>query len=1738
MKNKTIKAGKWILSLVLSMLMIFSTMQTTYINAENNTVKKITAFNSITEKYVVEKGTSQDSIGLPSSLSATVNITDNSNNTTSSTESLAVIWKGDNYNALTAGTYSFNSTLNDGSYALESGVVMPQVTVTVEDPSQDASKIVATSLLGVGVNMGDAYVAGNGNTSAMGLIPTKSTINSYSTGSIVSKTGLALKNGSQYTGFKSVDVSYEYRVKKFTTSGGVVSFNSANGTWLSGMSIKEQTIDGVVYYVMRGHHTYTSAQIIPGEVQESLLISIKEGVQGETLTVDGKAWFTLDGEDQAVHTTSSEITVTSTARYDILDNYANYNGTKAVISGYYNKFTKTFYGTAAEAAGDPDAVFGRFYNVVTFIYSVNESGTIQNDGIGSEKYNGTIPITWNMNYSVTLTDKDKNITSVSGENSPLFIDSWVNYKTSDYIGYVNNNDISLGGYLNFGKDSSDQYKPYNVIGVDTDQTVANEYIKNETLNNGTNSVPVQSLFFVPLDDSQPATSTRKLTVTVSDFTATSRSGQTIIDYNTKNNSYSFIVPPRTSGGTISQELRTSWKDVNSLSGLYAYQPTLYVDNNSLADMEITAVDQFLAIDADAFAISQVFAGTDTSFGGKSTHTTLYGTKTDGSNWVNQDEQFCAKKEDLLWYDSVSQVPADKKIVAVLKESRGGPLTQSTFYGLIPVKPLKTGTYVAALSTEMWNGANINTVTYAGTNGSILPLMSTPSQAIYASAGKNYQKTVWENGVKTIEDKDTYGRTFLVTGYSLTGIATTVMNGTKPGTVGVTNQGASGSAFDISNGERTVAMAAKYKVTWTGGDASTDPMDELHLKIRGYTGTNYTLFNDSKYFRQVGDVYIAPQSAKVTWNSVEGKFESDDMSFTKIEDTSDICVTGGGDYVFYYTLSIGNNNDISNDPSSGEYSLNSMVIANPKSYEQISYPSVNNPYANTQGYPTIIRNSMIGVSKTPLSSLNAPGSSLGWSIASTTAKMDVPNYSMLDVLPYVDDGRGTNVDSSYFKLTEDKISVLYSSGESQINSKLKLYYTTNTAVRTAGAGGVIPTASTIGIFDPASSLGCAWKEMTAAEAAGGTVQSKTYTYALDASDTGKVPTAIVMAGEFGKNEMYYMTLKFEQLKTKTDAIYGNIASIDAPSLYEHNINSGVSTLALVTRTIEGTAWMDSDHDNTMGEDEKKMSEIVVHLYTADGTEIIKDAYGNDLGTIKTDADGKYKFINVPDSTDGWYVKYDLTDAQKEMYLPSQIHTTDAKDDDTSAKDSDFTSEYKTNVFKMDNYADMIAAGTSSATSTHDVGIQTAVPIDVTLSGTKKLTEDDVAKTITDGQFVFTTTAGVNNNTDGYSGFIAGDHEIKADGTFEINTIHFTKAGTYSFTVAEKNLGAAGYVYDDKQITANIVVTRDDVKNAFVANVTYLKDGTAVDGIEFANTYTTPNPVKSSLSGTKKLTEKGNDKTITAGQFTFNVTADKSNDATGTTGFAKNMAEVNAAGNFTFGEVTFTKAGNYSFTVTENDGKETGYTYDASSYVITYSVTLNTKTNILEVMQLVEKGTSDTERIEFDNTYETPHPVAVNINGIKTLNGKQTGIKAGQFTFNLGAEMANPTKGYTMPKELKAVVTEQGTFTFDEITFDLPGTYQFKISEDMLKQEGYTYDSDAVYVTYQVTLNKTSNQYDVDVTYKKGNQEADAVEFHNTYEPVYIVPNTGDKTNLAFFEMTLFAAIVMIAGILFVKKKYEN
>lgn len=441
------------------------------------------------------------------------------------------------------------------------------------------------------------------------------------------------------------------------------------------------------------------------------------------------------------------------------------------------------------------------------------------------------------------------------------------------------------------------------------------------------------------------------------------------------------------------------------------------------------------------------------------------------------------------------------------------------------------------------------------------------------------------------------------------------------------------------------------------------------------------------------------------------------------------------------------------------------------------------------------------------------------------------------------------------------------------------------------------------------------------------------------------------------------------------------------------------------------------------------------------------------------------------------------------------------------------------------------------------IRITIPVSVTLKD-----EDGNDKTFNDGDFSVKIVANDANDTTGYTGFVAGDKDVVADGSFSFDEISFSKAGTYKFTVTQNDKGAAGYTYDDASYEVTVTVELDKATNTLKKTITYTKDGVEVTEVVFNNTYATPAPSDITFSGNKTLKENGVDKAMEEGQFSFTIEADASNDATGYTGFTAGSQDVAANGNFSFGTVSFTKVGVYKFTISEVDKGAAGYHYDANAVTVTVTVELDTATNTLVATATYEKAGEAADGIAFANTYDTPDAVDQALTGNVSLDGdrKTSDIKAGDFTFKVTPDAGNDESGYTLPTTA-AASKDGGDIDFSKITFTKEGTYKFTVSQDNLGKEGYTYDDSTYVVTVTVTLDKATNKLVPVIKLEKVKDgvttAVDAISFANSYKKPTPAnpsvepskpsdrPQTGDTTNVAVWGglFLLSAALLVVCCI---------
>ncbi|BAM22743.1 Spy0128 family protein [Streptococcus intermedius] len=330
----------------------------------------------------------------------------------------------------------------------------------------------------------------------------------------------------------------------------------------------------------------------------------------------------------------------------------------------------------------------------------------------------------------------------------------------------------------------------------------------------------------------------------------------------------------------------------------------------------------------------------------------------------------------------------------------------------------------------------------------------------------------------------------------------------------------------------------------------------------------------------------------------------------------------------------------------------------------------------------------------------------------------------------------------------------------------------------------------------------------------------------------------------------------------------------------------------------------------------------------------------------------------------------------------------------------------------------------------------------------------------------------------------------DGSVTFDTIEYTKAGTYHYTIEEKDNNLGGVTYDKKVIKATVTVT-DNGQGQLVAQVAYEQNDQT-----FTNQYQAA-PTTAQLSANKQLT--GRD--LKAGEFSFELKNDKDEVLETVTN--------DKDGKITFKTLTYTAVGTYQYTITEKDTKLGGVKYDTKVIKATVTVTDN------GAGKLVATVSYDTKDRVFNNTY-TPDPVPATIGVTKKLIGRA--LKANEFEFVLKDE-----KGRVLQTKKNAA---DGSVNFDALEYNTTGTYHYTITEKNTKLQGITYDKKVIKVTVTVT-DDANGHLVAKVSYDKNIKT-----FENRYTP----PKKGlPKTGTVIHTLAIFIGLIVLAGAVYLMKK---
>lgn len=338
------------------------------------------------------------------------------------------------------------------------------------------------------------------------------------------------------------------------------------------------------------------------------------------------------------------------------------------------------------------------------------------------------------------------------------------------------------------------------------------------------------------------------------------------------------------------------------------------------------------------------------------------------------------------------------------------------------------------------------------------------------------------------------------------------------------------------------------------------------------------------------------------------------------------------------------------------------------------------------------------------------------------------------------------------------------------------------------------------------------------------------------------------------------------------------------------------------------------------------------------------------------------------------------------------------------------------------------------------------------------------------------------------------------TVDFSGMKFNKAGTYTFTLSEAHdadddavvdgVQNAGWTMDDSTYTVTVKVEDKNAKLT-VTGVAVKKDGDdksetpevkngEVNLATFTNSYAAKGSV--TLAAMKHF--KGG--ALAGNDFSFALY--KGDKAEGT---PLETVTNDKDGNITFQPISYTKAGDYEYTIKEVTGNDQTIVYDGQEVKVKVSVT-DEKGELKAVATYDGKADVPT----FTNSKPTTD---VTVEATKTLTGKA--LTDGAFAFGLYDQAGNEVA--------KGANDRDGKVKLAVKSLNL-GEYDYTLKEEKAGQivDGVVYDTKEVKVHVKVEQNQDdNNKTKVTVTY---DGTATAPTFNNTYDAKGSVTLTATKT----------------------------
>ena len=385
--------------------------------------------------------------------------------------------------------------------------------------------------------------------------------------------------------------------------------------------------------------------------------------------------------------------------------------------------------------------------------------------------------------------------------------------------------------------------------------------------------------------------------------------------------------------------------------------------------------------------------------------------------------------------------------------------------------------------------------------------------------------------------------------------------------------------------------------------------------------------------------------------------------------------------------------------------------------------------------------------------------------------------------------------------------------------------------------------------------------------------------------------------------------------------------------------------------------------------------------------------------------------------------------------------------------------------------------------------TYAPKDVTVSLTARKTFDNADAShakLTDFQFqLFDNERAVGVPVQTVNADRNGDVRFQPL-TFTASQLKGNKSKTFTYTVREIRRSAGGVNYDSHMGMWQITVT-DDLTGQLKAQTRT----NAAYPTTFTNTYQAK-PVSVQFRAHKTLADPDHTGIqLQAGQYEFTCVEDKTGGQVGT------VKTNDQRGDVLFDAISYTRPGTYDYTIRETPGDRGGITYDTTKHHVRVTVTDDGEGRLLADV----KYDGGTAIPEFTNTYRaqpaTDTPDAVK--AVSASEGNHYKLKGDDFTFTLHRVTA--PDGVTDEADQTKANDARGNIRFDQLSFPLPGTYVYTVSERAVTVPGVTKDGTVTTITYTVKdVGHAGRLKVVDKTITRSDgKTANGIRFDNTYNP---------------------------------------